>query len=123
MQEEFEEALNNANFRATLDNHKEKLREKFRADLIVPLGGGYFEINSTLMFEIKLYLDEGKSNFTILDMYLNPVEITNGEEFYTFIRQKYTETLNRYRVDLNNLKRKRNVQKLVRYNLEDDVED
>ncbi len=120
----YEQATNQANYRAIFENQKEKLIEVFEGDLIYPHNGGYFILGAPLFFEIKLYLEENKTSVVLLDLNHNPIEIEDLKEFLMETRSKYTEALNKYKMGLARLKKSRMIPTLTKlHDLEDDVED
>lgn len=123
MDPRFEAALAQSNYRAIFENQKEKLKEVLKGRLLHPYNGGFLKIGPELLFEIKLYLDENKKRATILDLYMNPIDIENVEEFYKEIRSLYTEAINKYKVGLVKLKKSRQIETLVSLDLDEDTEE
>jgi len=123
MDKELEQALSNANYRITFENQKEKLQECLQADLLFSYNGGYFKLGPEFFMDVKFFLEEDIDSFTILDEYMNPIEIIDGKEFYKNARSLYTQALNRYRIELTKLTHRRDTKKLVQVFLEDDVEE
>jgi len=115
-----EQALAESNRRAIFENQREKLKETLQADFFYAFDGGYFKLGPELFLEIKINLAEGKKSFPLLDIYMNPVDIDNPEEFYQTTRSLYIEAINRYRINLAKLKRSKNTKNLVEIYLEDD---
>lgn len=124
IEELHEQALNQANYVAILENQKEKLIEVFEGDLIYPHKGVYFRLGPQLFFEIKMYLDEEKSTAILLDLNYNPVQIRDLNSFFKETRSKYTEALNKYKMGIARLKKSRMIPTLTKlHDLEDDVEE
>ncbi len=123
MDPRFEAALAQSNYRAIFENQKEKLKEILKGQLLHPYNGGFFQIDPELFFEVKLYLDENKKRITLLDLYTNPIDIDNVEEFYKEIRSLYTESINKYKIGLAKLKKSRQIETLVSLDLEEDNEE
>ena len=123
MDKEFETAIQQSNYRAILANQTEKLKEILQGQLIYSYNGGQFQLGSALFSEVLLYLDESRSQSTVLDMNLNPIRISNLGAFYQDIRSQYTEAINKYSMELGKLKRSRQIETLVQLDLEDDEEE
>jgi len=123
MDNEFEEAVNQSNYRAIFENQKEKLKEILQGQLIYSYNGGQFKLNILLFSEILLYLGEGKMQHTILDMHLNPIRINILEDFLKEIRSRHAEAINKYTVEVAKLKKSRQIATLVQLDLEDDNEE
>ena len=123
MDKEFEEAISQSNYRAIFENQKEKLKEILQGQLLYSCNGGQFQLNVLLFSEVILYLNDGKTQHTILDMNLNPIRIANLEEFLKDIRSRYTEAVNKYTVELSKLKRSRQIPTLIQLDVENDTEE
>ena len=59
MDKEFEEAINQSNYRAIFENQKEKLKEILQGQLLYSYNGGQFQLNALLFTEVILYLNDG----------------------------------------------------------------
>lgn len=123
MDKEFEEAVNQSNYRAIFENQKEKLKEILQGQLLYSYNGGQFQLNALLFSEILLHLSEEKTQHTILDMHLLPIRIDNLEDFLKNIRSQQTEAINKYISEIAKLKRSRRIETLVQFDLEDDNEE
>ena len=123
MNEEFESAINQINYRAIFENQKEKLKEILQGQMIYSSNGGQFILNALLFAEINLYLTEGKARNLILDMNLNPVRIEDLQDFYNGARSQYTEAINKYASELAKIKKSRQIATVVQLDLEDDNEE
>jgi len=62
MDNEFEEAINQSNYRAIFENQKEKLKEVLQGQLLFPFNGGFFKIGPDLFSKLLLYLNEEKKS-------------------------------------------------------------
>lgn len=123
MDKEFEEAIQQSNYRAIFENQKEKLKEVLEGKLIFPYNGGFFKIDPSLFSELLIYLSENKNQQLILDMHLNPIRISDVDSFYKTIRSRYTESINKYSIELAKLKKSRYIPLVVQLDLEDDTEE
>ena len=123
MDKEFETAVQQANYRAILANQKEKLKEILQGQLIYSYNGGQFQLGSALFSELRLYLDEDRTQSTVLDMNLNPIRISDLDNFYKDIRSRHTQAINKYSMEVAKLKRSRQIETVVQLDLEDDEEE
>lgn len=123
MDDIFKKAVNTANYRAIFENQKEKLREVLDADLVYSFNGGFFRVSPQLFLEIKLYIDEGRESYTILDENKNPIRVTDLEEFYNDVRSAYASAINNYNNGLTQLKKSRAIETLTGLDIEDDNEE
>lgn len=123
MDKEFEEALNQSNYRAIFENQKEKLKEVLEGKLIFPYNGGFFKIDAILFSELLLYLNENKKQQMILDIHYNPIRIADLAKFYKEVRSRYTEATNKYAIELAKLKRSRQIPTVIQLDLDDDTEE
>ncbi len=123
MDDEFEAAVNQSNYRAIFENQKEKLKEILQGQLIYAHNGGQFQLNMMLFSEILMYLGKGKMQHTILDMHLNPIRINMLEEFLKDIQSRHAEAINKYTFEMTKLKKSRQIATLVQLDLEDDNEE
>lgn len=123
MNNELEQALSNANYRITFENQKQKLQEILSGNLVYAYNGGYFNLGVELFMEVQLFLNENTNSFTLLDQYMNPIEVQDGKSFYKDIRSQYTQAINKYRMDLAKLKHSRDTKRVVQVALEDDIEE
>lgn len=119
-----EMAFEQIHFRAIFENQREKLKETLEGDLIYPHNGGFFILNASLFFEVKMYIDESRASAILLDINSIPVKIANLKEFLKETRAIYAEALNRYNLGFIRLKKSRKVPTLTKlHDLEDDVEE
>jgi len=123
MDEKFNKAIEQSNYRVIFENQKEKLKEIFEGQLILPFNGGFFQIKPELFSEILIYLNEEKKEQILLDMHQNPILIDNLPEFYEIIRSKYSEALNEYVIELAKLKLSRQIPTVVELDLKNDEEE
>lgn len=122
MDERLEQSLNQATYRATFENHKEKLKEILQGKLLFPYNGGSFQINIALLQELKFYMDNDKKIATLLDININPIEVNNLEEFYNDAKSTYFEAINDYKNELNQLKASRKIETVTELDIREDYE-
>jgi len=108
-----EKALEFANYRATLNNQKQKLKDQCEANLNYAFNGGLFYIDQTLISFIGNFLSQGKTAMVVLDNNQTPVDIENLQEFYDSITTRWFESVNEYHRQHTELADKRKVHKLV----------
>lgn len=112
MDERVTAALEFSNYNTTLNLQKEEILTKFKNDIIHISNGGKFKITLDLLSSIKI-LSEHYDEFYVLDTDNKPVQILNMKEFYLEILNVYNESILEYYVKFNNLKKARNITKLI----------
>jgi hypothetical protein len=105
-------ALEFANYRVTLNNQQAALRAKTEALLSYSINGGTFTIDRELLTFCKMLLDNKKKQAVLLDIYKNPVQV-ELKLFYEEILSRYFEVTNEYFVEYENLKKARQVNRVV----------
>lgn len=113
MDTRIEKALEFANYRTTLANQKQKLKEQCEASLNFAHNGGLFVIDETLISFIGNFVKEGKKSMVVLDTNRTPVDIEDLEEFYNKMCTRWFESVNEYHRQEQELANKRKVNKLV----------
>ena len=113
MDTRIEKALEFANYRTTLANQKQKLKEQCEASLNFAHNGGLFVIDETLISFIGNFVKEGKKSMVVLDTNRTPVDIEDLEEFYNKMCTRWFESVNEYYRQEQELANKRKVNKLV----------
>ena len=108
-----EKALEFANYRSTLANQKEKLKDRCEAQLNYAYNGGIFHIRETLISFVDSFHRQGKQSMVMLDSNKTPVDIENLEDFYNQITTRWFESVNEYQRQHTDLANKRKVHKLV----------
>lgn len=117
MDERLQKALNFSNFRLTLYNQKQNLKnitfEKFK----VYENKGQFTANKETLSYINNFIDE-KNSCIVLDDFENPIKITDIKKFYSKLKNLHTVALNEFYAEYERLARSRNLKRLL--DLEDD---
>lgn len=113
MDQRIEKALEFANYRATLANQKQRLKEQCEANLNFAFNGGLFKIDQTLISFIDCFVSQGKESMVILDQNQTPIEIENLQDFHDTITSRWFESVNEYHRQHQELANKRKVSKLV----------
>lgn len=108
-----EKALEFANYRSTLNNQKQKLKDQCEANLNYAFNGGLFYVDQTLISFIGNFLSQGKEAMVVLDKNQTPIDIKNLQEFYDSITTRWFESVNEYHRQHLELATKRKVHKLV----------
>jgi hypothetical protein len=116
MDERLEKAFQTANFMASLTGQRKLALEEFQQGLIYYQSGASFTVTKDLLSFVKLLIDSGYSEDTVLiDDNNMPVKITDLQSFYENILDQYFQSANSYYVKYTNLKRQRKVEDLVKY--------
>jgi len=91
-----ENALEFANYRATLANQKAKLKDRCEAQLNYAYNGGIFHISESLISFVDSFYRQGKKSMIMLDSNKTPVDIEDVQEFYNQITTRWFESVNEY---------------------------
>ena len=113
MDQRIEKALEFANYRATLANQIQRLKEQCEANLNFAFNGGLFKIDQTLISFISSFVSAGKESMVVLDSNQTPVEIEDLTSFHDTITSRWFESVNEYNRQYQELANKRKVSKLV----------
>jgi hypothetical protein len=120
----FEKALEESKYRAILDNQTDKLKEILNGRLLFPFNGGYFKIGPVLFSEIEMYFRDNKTGATLLDIYDNPIDIEDLDDFYKKCRQVYTFAIKSHKLAMKRLTVSRNIETMIKmHDLTDDTEE
>ena len=112
MSEKLSQALEFANYRATLNNQRAILRARVESLLSYSIDGGTFTIDPGLISFVKTLSDSGLETTVLLDIYQNPIQV-HVEEFLSEILSRYTEATNDYHAEYVKLSKARSVSKLL----------
>jgi hypothetical protein len=113
--QELNQALDFANYQASLAIQKKIFREKIEARLTYGHNGGLFKIDHTLLTFVQMLLDQGRvSGVPLLDSNGNPVLVDNLTQFRDDIFDRYFSSLLEYNQEYQQFKKKRSVEKLVK---------
>ena len=110
MDKRIEQALEFSNFRISLFDKKESIKLKKDSLLCYALNGRIFTANIELITFIKAMIDSGKEKVVVLDINDNPLEITNLQNFYDELYTRYSQAMNYYNAEYENLRKSRNLQ-------------
>jgi hypothetical protein len=114
MDEKLSKALEFANYTRTIEDQKSALKEKYFDSLIFFHSGGQFTVNKSLITFVSI-LAEKTDSAVLLDDNENPIKIENLKDFYQDIFDLYFQSSNAFYTELQNLKNKRTIEKLVEY--------
>lgn len=113
MDERLERALEFANFRRTLSNQKKNIVSRMKVlQTLHHNNGVFFADNSTIAF-VNALIQAGKTSAIIVDTKENPIEIENLQDFLELLVGNYIEATNEYKVQMDKLKKSRNIKKLM----------
>jgi hypothetical protein len=113
MDDRLEKALEFANYQRTLHLEKKRIQSKLRQELELVFNGGRFLVDRNFIVFLHLFNPDEDGSITILDENLTPIIISNLEEFQKEANNTYHRAVNRYRVDFEELKKKRTVKAIV----------
>jgi hypothetical protein len=116
MDERLEKAFQTANFMAALTSQRKLALEEFQQSLIYYQSGASFTITRDLMSFVKMLIDAGYTEDTVLiDDNNMPVQIKDLQEFFNNILDQYYQGANQYYTKYADLKKQRKVEDLIKY--------
>jgi hypothetical protein len=113
MDERLERALEFANYRITLGNQKRNIRQRMSVLTTIHYKSGVFQANPETIAFVKALLDSGKKSSIVLDTKENPIEIEDLQDLIDTLLSAYTEATNEYKVQLDKVKKSRNIKSLM----------
>ena len=114
MDNNYEKALEFANYQYTLSLKQKQLQEKIEARLTYGLNGGLFKIDQTLINFVEFLISKKRiNNIVLLDSHNRPVLIEDLIEFQSEILDRYFSSVNEYFDEYQKIKKQRSVEKLV----------
>lgn len=116
MDERLQRSLEFSNYRLTVANQKNNIKNQVLDKLIVYFNSGQFTADPITLSYIKT-LSEFNKEAIVLDSLRNPIKITNLKEFLEKLLTVHNESLNNYYSEFQKINRARNVKKLL--NLEE----
>jgi hypothetical protein len=115
MDEQLEQALQTANFMATLTNQRRIAFEEFQQNLIYYIKGSSFTITNDLLSFAKSLVDLGHTtNVVLIDNNNVPVAIEDLEDFHRSILNQYFTASKAYYAQYADIKSKRKVEDLIK---------
>lgn len=106
-------AVEQANYRITLNNQKENARSKLRVDMTHATSGGLFVITPELISFTHTLLTIGQTDAVIVDINKNPIFIENLQEFQNQIVTVYYSAMNDFLLEFKRIQKARKPEKLV----------
>tara|TARA_R110000764_G_scaffold39473_9_gene88214 strand:+ start:948 stop:1295 length:348 start_codon:yes stop_codon:yes gene_type:complete len=113
MDERLERALEFGNYRTTVSNQKRNVIARMQTLQLVHYNNGSFTANPNTISFVQALISVGKTSSVILDTKENPIEITDLTEFLELLVGAYTEGVNEYKVQMDKLKKSRNIKKIM----------
>lgn len=117
MDDKLKEALEFSNYRLTLNNQKQNLKQRMNTMLTVGYSNSMFTATLELINFVQHLLDKKVEQFVFIDDNENPVLIKDLEDFHSKMFSAYNEALNEYYNDYEKLKKQRNTKSLVGLNV------
>jgi hypothetical protein len=117
MDDKLKAALEFSNYRLTLNNQKQNLKQRMNTMLTIGYMNAMFTARLELIIFIKQLIDSGSEQYIFIDDNENPVLVKNLKDFHTKLFSAYTEALNDYYVDNEKLKKQRDTKGLVGINV------
>jgi len=114
-------ALEFSNYRQTLNIQHNNLKSKVQTLLTYSINGGSFNIDLPLITFVEMLIKKENDSVVLLDVYNNPIEITDLKDFLEEILPRYFEATNEYYAEYSKLKQSRKVHKLVDLELDDNT--
>lgn len=116
MDDKLKAALEFSNYRLTLNNQKQNLKQRMNTMLTIGYMSSLFTAKLELINFVKQLLDLGVERYIFLDDNENPVLVSDLKEFHARLFSAYTEALNEFYVESEKLKKQRDTKGLVGLN-------
>jgi hypothetical protein len=114
MQEQFQTALDFANYQQTFSIQRKTLKEKAEAKLTYGYNGGIFRIEQSLLTFVDILCSKNRTTgIVLLDVNQNPILIEDLEKFKDDIFSRYFEVTYEYFENYQKLKKSRTVEKML----------
>jgi hypothetical protein len=113
MDERLEKALEFGNYRTTLANQKRNVISRMQILQKVHYNTGSFNANPQTIAFVHALIAANKKSSVIIDTKDNPIEIEDLQEFLDTLISSYTEGVNEYTVQMEKLKKSRNIKKIM----------
>jgi hypothetical protein len=117
MDDKLKEALEFSNYRLTLNNQKQNLKQRMNTMLTIGYANSMFTATLELINFVNHLRTINAEQFVFIDDNDNPVLIKTLDDFYIKLFSAYTEALNEYYNDHEKLKQQRNTKGLVGLNV------
>jgi len=109
MDERIQKALEFSSYRLSLFNIKENIKLKVDSMLNYAVNGGLFKSSPELISFVKLVIDSNRSVAVFIDINGNPIEISDLQNFYENLMDRYFQATNYYHVEYSKLREARSV--------------
>lgn len=116
MDDKLKAALEFGNYRLTLNNQKQNLKQRMNTMLTIGYVSSLFTARLELIIFVKQLIDMGVERYIFLDDNENPALVSDLKEFHDKLFSAYTEALNEYYVENEKLKKQRDTKGLVGLN-------
>ena len=107
MDERLEKALDFANYRATIANQRDQLKNRISTVKICNYKGAQFTADKTNIGFIKAMIDSGHEDATIEDDKQNPVEVKDLSGLLEELTSAYHASMNEYLIEHKKLNKAR----------------
>lgn len=115
MDQRLKEALEFANYQATVHSQKETLRRRYQNALKLYYNDGMFEVTPELVSFLHALVASGTTETVIIDRNKNPIYVEMIGEFYETVLEMYHAASNEFYNDFVELAKSRNVKKVVQF--------
>lgn len=116
MDKRLQEALDFSNYRLTLSNQKNNLKQRAEVQKLVNHNNGIFTATVEQMGYIGYLVSSGAEQQVFLDNNETPILVKDLPVFLEKLNSAYTMAMNEFFVENEKLKRQRNVKSLVNLN-------
>ncbi len=113
MDDKLKAALEFSNYRLTLNNQKQNLKQRMNTMLTIGYMNSLFTAKLELINFVKQLLDLGVEQYIFLDDNETPTMVSDIKDFHDKLFSTYTEALNEYYVENEKLKKQRDTKGLV----------
>lgn len=116
MDKRLQEALDFSNYRLTLSNQRNNLKQRAEIQKLVNHNNGIFTASVEIMGYINYLISIGAEQQVFLDNNEMPVLVKDLPAFLEKLNSAYTMAMNEFFVENEKLKRQRNLKTLVNIN-------
>ncbi len=118
MDKRLEQALDFSNFRMILATRQENLKLLMKNKLMLSYGEGLFKIDKELVSFIGTLLAGGGTQFIFIDSNDIPIAVTDLNDFYNQVIEKYKTALRQYHQSYQKLSEAREIRKVINWDEE-----
>jgi spore germination protein GerM len=109
LDERLEKAMESAKYRVTLFNQKENCKLKFKQSLTFSKNGGVFKVDESLISFVSTLISRGSESTILIDTNGNPIHITDLNEFFDDIVDRYHQATNDFLIDFKKIQASRKI--------------